>query len=419
MGGQLGDVGAALAQRRQLQGDHRQPVVEVFAQGTLLHRPSRSSIGRRDHPDVDRMHLVATHRPHYAVLEKAQQLHLQVDVHLGDLVQEQHAAVRLAQQSQALAVGSGERPLDVSEQLALEQARGDRGDVDRDERAAAARAVLVQGARQQLLAGATGSDDQHRKVAGHHLVRQVQAPHQGRRAADDLGVGVLETVARQVFLEVRELLGLDRHPLLELAVALGHRQPVRPVLLEQAVQVQGDRRLVGEGLQPRQVRLFESAALEAVVDVDATDQLVARQQRGAQHRAQPHVGDALAGAEVALLGVLAEHRRALLETALENRRRQLALRMAHRLAIQAAGRGDTPLALAAAQHHEPALGAEQRHRLVEQQIEQGLPVLDPRQRAIQLENRRQAQPVGVAIRATQAPQQLGEPAGDHRADSQA
>ena len=74
-----------------------------------------------------------------ARLEHAQQAHLQVERHLGDLVEEQRAAVRALEEAVVLARRAGEAALLVAEQLALDQVRRDRAAVDREEGAARAR----------------------------------------------------------------------------------------------------------------------------------------------------------------------------------------------------------------------------------------------------------------------------------------
>ena len=80
-----------------------------------------------------------------AGLQHAQQLDLQLQRHLGDLVEEQRAAVRALEEALVLAVGAGEAALLVAEQLALDQVRRDRAAVDRQERPLAAAAQLVHG----------------------------------------------------------------------------------------------------------------------------------------------------------------------------------------------------------------------------------------------------------------------------------
>src|SRR5262249_29877276 len=69
--------------------------------------------------------------------------------------------------------GSGEGALDVPEELRLHQGLGDGAAVDRDEGAGSARAFLVNGLRDQLLAGAA--------LARHHHSREAV-----RRLADYL-----------------------------------------------------------------------------------------------------------------------------------------------------------------------------------------------------------------------------------------
>ena len=76
-------------------------------------------------------------RAHLALLQHAQQLHLERRRQLADLVEEQRAAVgRPEEAGLALVVGAGEGALLVAEQLALEQRLGQRAAVDGDERRA-------------------------------------------------------------------------------------------------------------------------------------------------------------------------------------------------------------------------------------------------------------------------------------------
>src|SRR3569623_3231847 len=59
---------------------------------------------------------------------------------------------------------TGEGALLMSEELAFEQGLGDRGAVDRDERAARTRAGIVQAAAEQFLARAAGAEQHHRDI---------------------------------------------------------------------------------------------------------------------------------------------------------------------------------------------------------------------------------------------------------------
>ena len=74
--------------------------------------------------------------------------------HVADFVEEQRAAVGLLELADPPAVGAGERPALVAEQLAFQQRLRDGRAVDRQERAATAAAMVVDGAGDQFLAGA-------------------------------------------------------------------------------------------------------------------------------------------------------------------------------------------------------------------------------------------------------------------------
>ncbi len=98
---------------------------------------------------------------HLPLLQHAQQLHLQVDRHLGDLVEEQGAAGGLANQALARAHGARVRALGMAEELGLQQVVRNRAAVDRHERALGAAAAVVDRLRDELLAGAALAGDEH------------------------------------------------------------------------------------------------------------------------------------------------------------------------------------------------------------------------------------------------------------------
>ena len=120
----------------------------------------------RDQAHVGPDRLVAADALERLLLQQPQHLGLQGQRHVADLVEEQGAAVALLELADAAAVGAGEGALLVAEQLALQQVLRDGGAVERQERRLGAGAVLVDGARDQLLAGAALAGDQHRHVLG-------------------------------------------------------------------------------------------------------------------------------------------------------------------------------------------------------------------------------------------------------------
>jgi hypothetical protein len=88
------DVLAALAQRRQMDAEDVEPIVQVAPE--LLERDELPEIlvGRRDDADVDVDGVLAADAQELALLEHAQELGLRRDRHLADLVEEDGAAVR-------------------------------------------------------------------------------------------------------------------------------------------------------------------------------------------------------------------------------------------------------------------------------------------------------------------------------------
>jgi hypothetical protein len=75
--------------------------------------------GEDPHVGLDR--IVSAHAQEVARLEHAQELHLQLGIHLGDLVEQQRPARGALEIADVALVGAGEAALLVPEQLALDQ----------------------------------------------------------------------------------------------------------------------------------------------------------------------------------------------------------------------------------------------------------------------------------------------------------
>ena len=118
------------------------------------------------------------------------------------------AAVGQLELALLLLAGAGERALLVAEQLRFEQRLGQRRAGDRHERLRGAVAGVVDGARDQLLAGAALALDQHRAAQAGDLVRQVQDLVHLRVLADHVverGIGAISFLRRMVFSRCRFL----------------------------------------------------------------------------------------------------------------------------------------------------------------------------------------------------------------------
>jgi hypothetical protein len=95
------DVGAALAQRRQRERQHRETVIQVLAEAPSVDRRLQILVGRGEDPDVDRLVACAAQPAHGPLLEHLEQLRLQPFGEEADLVQEDRAAVGGLKQARA------------------------------------------------------------------------------------------------------------------------------------------------------------------------------------------------------------------------------------------------------------------------------------------------------------------------------
>ena len=130
------DVGPAIAQRREADGDHLQAIEEVLAKAALADFVEQLLVGGGDDAHVGLEGPIGADRAELPLLQHAQQLDLQRRAHLGDFVEEDRPAARHLEHSMASADRAGERPSLVAEQLGLEQLCRNGTAVERDERAA-------------------------------------------------------------------------------------------------------------------------------------------------------------------------------------------------------------------------------------------------------------------------------------------
>jgi len=172
VGRQHRDVLPALPQRGDPDGDHVQPEVQVGPEPPLGDLLLEVLVGGGDDPHVHGDRLVPAHRGDRLLLEHPEQLHLQVGAHLADLVQEDGPVVGRLELSRPGCVRPRERPLDMAEQLALQELRGDGRAVDGDEHPVRARGKVMDGPGHELLPRAAFPGDQHRGVCVGHLLDQ-------------------------------------------------------------------------------------------------------------------------------------------------------------------------------------------------------------------------------------------------------
>jgi len=119
--GDLVDVTAALAQGRQLQGDHVEAVIQVFAELPGLGQVLQVAVGRGDQAHVDFLRLYRTNPANLAFLQHAQQACLGFEREFTDFVEEQCATVGGFYQASTAGTGAGECPFFMAEQFRFDE----------------------------------------------------------------------------------------------------------------------------------------------------------------------------------------------------------------------------------------------------------------------------------------------------------
>ena len=151
--GQHWDVVGTLAKRGQMQRDDVESIVQIRAEGAAANLFFQLAIRGGDQPHIDRLRLGPTYGNHFALLEDAQQLYLRGRSRLADFVEEECPLRRRREETALVLDRASERPLHVAEQLALQEALGQRATVDRREGTVGAPRELVDVPRDDLLAG--------------------------------------------------------------------------------------------------------------------------------------------------------------------------------------------------------------------------------------------------------------------------
>src|SRR5438552_15778575 len=159
------DVARPFAQRRDGQRDDFQPVVQVFAKAAVPDGRRQIAVRRGNESNVGALRAVAAQALVLALLQHAQQLGLHDERQLADLVEEERATARGLDAPRTGPIGPGERAALMAEELALQQLALEHSAVDGEDGLLAARALLVDRARHDLLAGTRFAEQQHGRRA--------------------------------------------------------------------------------------------------------------------------------------------------------------------------------------------------------------------------------------------------------------
>src|SRR5665213_1261833 len=177
----------ALLQPRHMQRHHRQPVIEILAEAASGDLERQIAIGRGDDADID-LDPAAADALEGLLLQGADDLALSLERHVGNLVEEQGAAMRLLERADlARAVALIDTGLGA-EELDLEPIGPHGGAAQYDERSLGAARLRVQKPRRHFLAG-TGRAGDEDAAAGRRDTLDLRAQLTDRmRVADQFVV---------------------------------------------------------------------------------------------------------------------------------------------------------------------------------------------------------------------------------------
>src|SRR5687768_7413207 len=113
--------------------DDVEPVVQIAAESSRANILVEIAIGRRDQPRIRWDGLRRADGDHFAVLQRAEQLHLRRGGGFTDFVEEERSAPGRGEQAGFVSQRAREGALHVTEELRLEQAFRQRAAVDREE----------------------------------------------------------------------------------------------------------------------------------------------------------------------------------------------------------------------------------------------------------------------------------------------
>src|SRR5438094_369662 len=84
----------AVAQRRQMNGEDGQPIIQIFAQPSFLNRIPRFLVCRRDNADIEFKFLFSSEPADFAVFQNSQKLWLELRGHFSNFIEKQCSTIR-------------------------------------------------------------------------------------------------------------------------------------------------------------------------------------------------------------------------------------------------------------------------------------------------------------------------------------
>ena len=177
-----------LAQRRKLNVDDVQAVVQILAESAFVHEPFQIDVRCSNDPRIDLDRIDAAKPHEFLFLNHTQQLGLRFDADRSDFIEEDRSLIGNLEQSLLCRDRAGKRASHVSEQRAFEQIDRHAAAIDRNECFVDALALEVNRFRDQLLACAAFALNQDRAAARRDLRYQIEHLENFFALADDVVV---------------------------------------------------------------------------------------------------------------------------------------------------------------------------------------------------------------------------------------
>ncbi len=177
---------AAFAKRRKLNGKNIEAVEKIGTKFAFGDQAAKIGVGGGDHANVHANGAGGAEAFEFMFLQNAKKFRLQFEWDVADFIQENGATVGEFEAANFLRDGAGERTTFMTEEFAFEQAGRDSGTIDFDESAFAARTQIVDGASDELFAGAGFAENEHGGVTWRGEFNLTQSALDDRAFADDL-----------------------------------------------------------------------------------------------------------------------------------------------------------------------------------------------------------------------------------------
>jgi hypothetical protein len=149
--------------------DDVEAIEQIFAELPLIDQMPQVTVGGGNDPDVgDGAGPLGPDLLQLARFQEAEEKTLHAQRHLADLVEEHGALVCQLELARLVAIGAGEAPLHMAEELRFEERFRQSGAVHRHELVVLTRPFSVDGAGDDFLADAALSGNQHLRIGAGH-----------------------------------------------------------------------------------------------------------------------------------------------------------------------------------------------------------------------------------------------------------